>query len=269
MNFKLDSNYEVVIKVQNLVKVYNGFKALNGVSFEVRKGEIYGLLGPNGAGKTTTLRIILGLLEPTEGLVKVFNFSPLKDPVKVKSLVGYVPEDVLLLETLTPKEFFEFVASIRRLNLDIANKRLNQLASAFEIKDYFNVPIASLSSGTKQKIAVISALLHDPPLLIFDEPMIGLDAKSSRILKDLMRMHVERGGTILFSTHILEVAEKLCTRIGIISKGRVIAEGTVEELRKLIHETDASLEEILLRVIEEDKLVAETVKTLREAFREQ
>ncbi|MCX8176112.1 MAG: ABC transporter ATP-binding protein, partial [Candidatus Bathyarchaeota archaeon] len=145
MSSKLN-NYSTVVEVQNLVKVFNGFKALNGVSFQVKKGEIYGLLGPNGAGKTTTLKIILGLLEPTEGLVKVFNFSPLKDPVKVKSLVGYVPEDVLLLETLTPKEFFEFVASIRSLNPEVANKRLNQLISAFEIKDYFNTPIASLSS---------------------------------------------------------------------------------------------------------------------------
>jgi ABC-2 type transport system ATP-binding protein len=256
----------VMVSVKNLVKHYGNIIALNGISFQIKGGEIYGLLGPNGAGKTTTLKIVAGLLEPTSGIVNVLGLNPVSDPVGVKRLIGYVPENPMLYESLTPKEFFEFVLSIRRLNHNMAVERLNKLIEAFSLVEYMNQPISSLSMGTKQKIAIISALVHNPPLLILDEPLNGLDARSSRILKDLLNFHIANGGAVLFSTHIMEVAEHICNRVGIIHKGLIVAEGTVSELREKIHGAGASLEEIFLKVTGQDEAIADIVKALKEAF---
>jgi ABC-2 type transport system ATP-binding protein len=238
------------------------------LSFEVKPGEIYGLLGPNGAGKTTTLKIVTGLLNLTEGDVSVFGLNPLDEAVKVKSMLGYVPENVQLYESLSIREFLQFVASIRRVEPNTANNRARELVKAFELGKYFDTPIMALSAGTKQKVAIIAALLHNPQLLILDEPMTGLDVRSSRIFKDHLTFHVQRGGAILFSTHIMEVAEHICNRVGIIDHGKLVAEGTVGELRSLIHGAGASLEEIFLKVTEEEAGVADTVRTLEEAFKE-
>lgn len=259
-------NDNVMVSVENLVKHYGNIVALNGISFQIKRGEIYGLLGPNGAGKTTTLKIVAGLLEPTSGIVNVLGLNPVSDPVGVKKLIGYVPENPMLYESLTPKEFFEFVLSIRRLDYIMANERLSRLIEAFGLIEYMNQPISSLSMGTKQKIAIIAALVHNPPLLILDEPLNGLDARSSRILKELLNFHVANGGSVLFSTHIMEVAEHICNRVGIIHKGLIVAEGTVSELREKIHGAGASLEEIFLKVTEQDEAIAEIVKALKEAF---
>lgn len=256
----------VIVSVENLVKHYGNIVALNGISFQIKRGEIYGLLGPNGAGKTTTLKIVAGLLEPTSGIVNVLGLNPVSDPVGVKKLIGYVPENPMLYESLTPKEFFEFVLSIRRLDYIMANERLSRLIEAFGLIEYMNQPISSLSMGTKQKIAIIAALVHNPLLLILDEPLNGLDARSSRILKELLNFHVANGGSVLFSTHIMEVAEHICSRVGIIHKGLIVAEGTVSELREKIHGAGASLEEIFLKVTEQDEAIAEIVKALKEAF---
>jgi ABC-2 type transport system ATP-binding protein len=257
-----------VIEVKNLVKNYGDKPAVTGLSFDVKSGEIYGLLGPNGAGKTTTLKIVTGLLNPTEGDVSVFGLSPLEEAVKVKSMIGYVPENVQLYESLSIREFLQFVASIRRVEPNTANNRARELVKAFELGKYFDTPIMALSAGTKQKVAVIAALLHNPQLLILDEPMTGLDVRSSRIFKDHLTFHVQRGGAILFSTHIMEVAEHICNRVGIIDHGKLVAEGTVGDLRNLIHGAGASLEEIFLKVTEEEAGVADTVRTLEEAFKE-
>ena len=236
------------------------------MNLEVLPGEVYGLLGPNGAGKSTTLKVVGGLLEPTSGKVKVVGFDPVKNPVEVKSRIGYVAENPVMYESLSPRDFFEFVASVRKLNQDSANRMVTQLAEAFDMSKYFDSPIATLSMGTKQKVAVIASLLHKPPLLLLDEPLNGLDARSSRILKDLMVFHTQSGGAVLFSTHIMEVAERICTRIGIIYQGRIMAEGTLSELRKMAGGNDASLEDVFLRLINEETEVADTVRTLREAF---
>jgi len=200
---------------------YGSFVAVDNVSFIVKHGEIYGLLGPNGAGKTSTLKVLIGLLKPASGRIKIFG-KPLSEEVAVKSMMGYVPEEVILMDSLTPREFLEFVASIRRLNADTINTRLGKLVSAFQLSEYFDTPIAALSKGNKQKVAVIAALLHEPQLLILDEPLMGLDAFSSKILKELLTFHAGKGGAVIFSTHIMEVAERLCTRVGIINKGRVV-----------------------------------------------
>ncbi len=262
-----------VIEVSGVVKSYGSFNALSGIDLRVMPGEIYGLLGPNGAGKTTLIKIISGLVQPTAGLVRVMGYDASRDSVKAKASIGYVPETSLLYDTLTPRDFFEFVASVRKVTAAKAAERVSTLAEAFGLGKYYDSPIATLSMGTKQKVAIIASLFHEPPLLLLDEPMNGLDAKSSRILKDLLSFHVRKnGGAVLFSTHIMEVAEHLCTRMGIIHDGRMVAEGSLEQLRSLARRegpstgTEATLEEVFLRLTHEEQEVEETVNTLREAF---
>ncbi|MEM1546596.1 MAG: ABC transporter ATP-binding protein [Candidatus Methanomethylicia archaeon] len=255
------SSYDIAVKVENLVVSYGSIMAVNGLTFQVRSGEVYGLLGPNGAGKTSTIKVLAGVLEPTSGYVEVFGY-PISNEIAVKSLIGYVPESIVLLDSLTPREFFEFIASVRKLNSKVVNLRLSQLVSAFNLKEYFDTPIAALSMGTKQKVAVIAALLHDPPLLVLDEPLNGLDARSSRILKELILIHTRKGGAVILSTHIMEIAEKLCTRVGIINRGKLIGEGTIDELKKLVKSVEGSLEDVFLKVTEQENDLREIVKAL-------
>jgi ABC-2 type transport system ATP-binding protein len=228
--------------------------------------EIYGLLGPNGAGKTTTIKIITGLMEPTSGWVKVAGFDPVKNPIEVKSRVGYVAENPILYESLSPRDFLEFVASIRRIDEIAANHMVTRLADAFNMAQYFDSPIATLSMGMKQKVALIASLFHQPPVLLLDEPLNGLDAKSSRIVKDLVSLHAQNGGAVLFSTHIMEVAEHICTRIGIISQGKIIAEGTLDQLKSTSGGKGETLEEVFLKLTNEETEVADTTRLLQEAF---
>jgi ABC-2 type transport system ATP-binding protein len=253
----------VAVSVEGLVVSYGSFVAVENLSFTVKNGEIYGLLGPNGAGKTTTIKVLVGLLEPRSGKVEIYN-TPLSDEVAAKSQIGYVPEEVVLLDSLTPREFLEFVASIRQSNRDTLNSKLERYVSAFELKQYFDTPIAALSMGNKQKVAIVAALLHDPKLLILDEPLIGLDARSSKILKELITFHAKKGGAVIFSTHIMEVAEKLCTKVGIINKGKIVGEGTVEDLRKLVRSAEGSLEDIFLKVTEQEAGMQDIIKALEE-----
>lgn len=262
-----------VIEVSNVSKAFGSFSALSEVSLRVLPGEIYGLLGPNGAGKSTLIKIINGLLQPTSGSVRVAGRDILADAVDAKSAIGYVPETSLLYDSLSPRDFFEFVTSIRKVDAPKANERVARLSDAFGLRKYYDSPIATLSMGTKQKVAIVASLLHEPPLLLLDEATNGLDAKSSRILKDLMWFHAQKnGGAVLFSTHIMEVAEHLCTRIGIIHEGRLVAEGSLEQLRRMAGgegtatDTEANLEEVFLRLTHEEEDVEETVRTLREAF---
>lgn len=247
--------------VDGLTVKYGSFVAVDNISFIVNPGEIYGLLGPNGAGKTSTLKTIIGLVQPASGRIEVYG-KPVSDEIAVKSMIGYVPEEIILMDSLTPREFLEFVASIRRLNSDTVNTRLGKLVSAFQLREYFDTPIAALSKGNKQKVAIIAALLHEPPILILDEPLLGLDAFSSKILKELMVFHAKKGGAVIFSTHIMEVAERLCTRVGIIHRGRMVGEGTVEGLRRIVKSAEGSLEEIFLKVTEQEAGVQEIVRAL-------
>jgi len=249
------------VLIEGLVVKYGSFIAVDNISFTVKPGEIYGLLGPNGAGKTSTLKVLTGLLKPASGKVEIFG-KPILEEVFVKSMIGYVPEEVILMDSLTPREFLEFVASIRRLNASMVNTRLEKLVSAFRLREYFDTPIAALSKGNKQKVAIVAALMHEPKLLILDEPLIGLDAFSSKILKELLTFHASKGGAVVFSTHIMEVAERLCTKVGIINRGRLVGEGTVDELRKLVKSAGSSLEEIFLKVTEQEAGVQEIVKAL-------
>jgi ABC-2 type transport system ATP-binding protein len=254
---------ELAVRVHGLIVNYGSFTAVDNLSFTVRTGEIYGLLGPNGAGKTSTLKVLVGVHEPSAGEIEIFN-TPFSDEVAAKSQIGYVPEEVVLLDSLTPREFLEFVVSIRQLDRDAVNSRLERLTSAFELRQYFDTPIAALSMGNKQKVAITAALLHEPRLLVLDEPLIGLDARSSKILKELITFHAKKGGAVVFSTHIMEVAEKLCTRVGIINNGRIVGEGTVDELRKLVKSAEGSLEDIFLKVTEQETGMQEIIKALEE-----
>jgi len=243
-----------MLEVRELFVKYGNFTAVKGISFDVEEGEIFGLLGPNGAGKSSTLKSIMGLVN-FEGEIKLLGE---KIGVEERNLIGYVPEEFMLIDVLTPLEFFEFIASLRKIN---SQERLFRLIYAFELEKYVNKPIASLSMGTKQKVAIIAALMHDPKLLILDEPLNGLDAKSSRILKEMMKRHVEKGGAVLFSTHIMEIAEKLCDRIAVINKGEIVAMGTIEELRKKA-EVEGNLEDIFLKLTGEDEYIRGVVDAL-------
>jgi len=266
MQRKSGSSPLPLIETSALTKQFGSVLALSEVNLRVMQGEVYGLLGPNGAGKTTTIKSVLGLLEPTSGWIKVVGLDPVKKPIEVKSKIGYVAENPIVYDSLSPRDFLEFVASIRKTDKAITNELIAQLANAFEMAQYFDSPIATLSLGMKQKVALIASVIHQPPVLLLDEPLNGLDAKSSRIVKELIGFHAQKGGAVLFSTHIMEVAQQVCTRIGIIHQGKVIAEGTLDELRCKTEDSGGTLEEVFLKLTHEESEVADTMRMLREAF---
>ncbi len=263
---KLGLASEPLIETSGLTKRFGSVQAVTDLNLRIMPGEIYGLLGPNGAGKSTTIKTVLGLLEPTSGWIKVAGFDPSKNPIEVKSKIGYVAENPIVYDSLSPRDFLEFVASIRKIDPVKANELVTGLANAFGMTEYFDSPIATLSLGMKQKVALIASFVHQPTVLLLDEPLNGLDAKSSRIVKDLVSFHAQKGGAVLFSTHIMEVAEQVCTRIGIIDQGRVIAEGTLDQLRSKTKDQTGNLEEVFLKLTHEESEIAQTTKTLREAF---
>lgn len=265
-----------MVEATSLSKDYGPVKALSNLNLKLVPGEIYGLLGPNGAGKSTLIKIIAGLLTPTSGTLRVLGVDPSVDAAGVKSKIGYVSENSTLYDSLTPRDFFEFVSSIRKTDPKIASEKIKTLVPAFGIDQYYDSPIATLSMGTKQKISIISALLHEPPLLLLDEPLNGLDARSSRIVKDIISLHARRNhGAVLFSTHIMEVAENVCDRIGIIYQGRIVAEGSLDDLRRQTRSADGqstresqkeTLEEVFLKLTHEQEEILETINSLRSAF---
>ncbi len=249
--------------VSELSVVYGERKAVDRLSLTVRPGEIYGLLGSNGAGKSSTIKSIVGLVPPASGRIRVFGLDVERDALRVKERVGYVPESSMLYEALTPREFLEFVASVRRIPTETASQRATAYMNAFRLEREFDEPIASLSMGTRQKVLIVAALLHQPPLLVLDEPLHSLDPRSVRIMKDLLARYVvggERG--VLFSTHTMEIAEQLCHRVGILDHGVLRAEGSIATLRERGARGDASLEEVFLRLTREDEGLDEAVRTL-------
>jgi ABC-2 type transport system ATP-binding protein len=251
------------LALDGLTVAYGGPPAVKGLSLEVRPGEIYGLLGSNGAGKSSTIKAVVGIVRPAAGRVSVFGFDPVTEGVETKSRVGYVPETSLLYESLTPREFLEFVASVRRLPPAPAAERGQALVAAFRLEEEYDRPIATLSNGTRQKVLVVAALLHQPPLLVLDEPLNHLDPRAVRLVKDLLIRYVADGGRgVLFSTHTMEVAERLCTRVGILDRGVLRAEGTLPDLRERSAHGDATLEEIFLGLTEEAGEVRAAVDSL-------
>jgi ABC-2 type transport system ATP-binding protein len=244
---------------------YGERSAVDRLSLAVRPGEIYGLLGSNGAGKSSTIKAIVGLVPPAAGRIRVFGIDAVGDGLRAKERIGYVPETSLLYEALTPREFLEFVASIRRLCAASASHRASAYASALRLDSEFDEPIAALSNGTRQKVLLIAAFLHQPPLLVLDEPLNSLDPRSVRIMKELLGRYVTGSGRgVLFSTHTMEIAQQLCHRVGILDRGVLRAEGTLAGLRERGAHGDASLEEIFLRLTEEASGLDAAVRALEE-----
>jgi ABC-2 type transport system ATP-binding protein len=258
------NNNENILVIKNLKKYFKDVKAVDDITFFIKPGEIYGLLGPNGAGKTTAIKNILGLLEPDSGAIEIMGLDPQKNNQEIKTVIGYVSEEPLLYKSLTPIELFDFIVSIRNLDAVEITKKVKDLLDSLEATEYANSPIVTLSKGNRQKIQIIASLIHDPELLILDEPLAGLDARSSRVVKDILKIHKNNGGAILFSTHIMEIAEDICDRIGILNHGKLVAEGTLEELRTAAHEAGAaSLEDIFLKLTEEEESIKQVLEKLR------
>jgi ABC-2 type transport system ATP-binding protein len=223
-----------------------GRPAVDGLDLTVARGEFYALLGPNGAGKTTTLRMVAGLLAPDAGRIEVLGVDLATDPAAAKRRIAYLPDDPMLYGKLKPVEYLEFVAGLWGIDGKAAEPRARELLAWLDLDKHAHELTEGFSRGMKQKLALAGALIHDPELLILDEPLTGLDAGAARQVKDLLLSHVARGGTVILTTHILEVAERLAQRIGIIQHGRLIAEGTLDELR--VATPGATLEEMFLRL---------------------
>ncbi|MGX9217739.1 ABC transporter ATP-binding protein [Massilia varians] len=223
-----------------------GRPAVDGLDLEVRRGELYALLGPNGAGKTTTLRMVTGLVAPDAGRIEVLGIDLAQAPLDAKRRMAYLPDDPMLYGKLKPTEYLEFVAGLWGVEARAAEPRARELLDWLDLSPHAHELTEGFSRGMKQKLALAGALIHEPELLILDEPLTGLDAAAARQVKDLLLSHVAKGGTVILTTHILEVAERLAQRIGIIREGRLIAEGTLAELRE--RTSGGSLEDVFLQL---------------------
>ncbi|MBI2796931.1 MAG: ABC transporter ATP-binding protein [Gemmatimonadetes bacterium] len=237
-----------MIEIRGLTKRYGSFTAVDGIDLLVPSGEVFGFLGPNGAGKTTTMRMIAGILRPTGGSVRVAGIDLLADPVGAKSRLGFIPDRPFIYEKLTGTEFLRFVAGLYDQEGAHVEHRGRELLALFDLEEWRDELVESYSHGMRQKLIISSAFIHRPDVIVVDEPMVGLDPKAAKILKDLFREYVRRGHTIMMSTHTLEVAETMCDRIGIIQGGRMRASGTMEELRRGAAGDGQGLEEIFLRL---------------------
>lgn len=234
-----------MLNIINYTKTYGDKKAVNNLSLHIAPGEIYGFIGHNGAGKTTTLKAIAGILQFNEGDILVDGESVKKNPLSCKKKIAYIPDNPDLYEFMTGIKYLNFIADIFGVDEDKRQERIRKYADLFEITGDLAQPISAYSHGMKQKLAIVSAWVHEPKLIIMDEPFVGLDPKASHLLKGMMREFCDNGGAIFFSTHVLEVAEKLCDKVAIIKKGELIKAGTMEEVKG-----DTSLEEVFLELEE-------------------
>lgn len=232
-----------MLKIENLTKTYGQKKAVDNLSLEIENGHIYGFIGHNGAGKTTTLKSIAGIMEFDQGNIYIDNKSIKEEPLACKKVMAYIPDNPDLYEYLTGIKYLNFIADVYGVNQAERTDRIKKYGDMFELTDSLGEPISAYSHGMKQKLAVISALIHEPKLIIMDEPFVGLDPKASHLLKGLMRDLCDRGGAIFFSTHVLEVAEKLCDKIAIIKAGKLVVSGNTQDVIG-----DDSLEEVFLEL---------------------
>ena len=237
---------QAALMVRGLAKSF-GRKVVEGLDLCIRPGEFYALLGPNGAGKTTTLRMIAGLMRPDAGSISVFGRNVLADPLGAKAVMAWIPDEPLLYDRLSPLEYLAFVAGLWRVDADLAKSRAEELLDTLGLWPHRNERCEGFSRGMKQKTVLAGALIHDPKFLLLDEPLTGLDAGSARLVKDILRKHVEGGAAIILTTHILEVAERLASRIGILSGGRLMAEGDLPGLREQAG-VSGSLEDVFLHL---------------------
>lgn len=241
-----------MIKIDKVSKTYNGkTKAVDNISIEVKEGEIFGFLGPNGAGKTTTIKMMTGIISPDEGEIDINGKSIIRQPLEAKKEFGFVPDSPDMFLRLKGIEYLNFMGDIYGIDSESRKERIEKLALEFEMREALGDKIQSYSHGMRQKIVIMGVLIHDPNVWILDEPMTGLDPKSSFKLKEMMREHADNGNCVVFSTHVLEVAEKVCDRVAIINKGKIMFCGTLEELRKEKNAND-SLEKMFLEMIENE-----------------
>ena len=236
-----------VLKIENYTKIYSGTKkAADNISLTVESGDIYGFIGHNGAGKSTTIRAVVGVLDFTDGEIYIDGHSVKTEPLECKKITAYIPDNPDLYENLTGIQYLNFIADVFDIDAATRQERIKEYADKLEITDALGDPISSYSHGMKQKVAIISALIHEPKLMVMDEPFVGLDPKAAFMLKEIMRDMCKRGAAVFFSTHVLDVAEKLCNKVAIIKGGKLITQGTMEELVG-----DKSLEEVFLEEINE------------------
>ncbi len=237
-----------MIRAVGLTKLYNKLTAVDSLSLEVPAGQLFGFLGPNGAGKTTTIKMFTGLLRPTRGTAFIGDYDIQADPVQAKRLGGYVPDNPFLYEKLTGQEFLSFMGDLYGVSNSRKEQRIESLLRLFDLEDKAHEIIQGYSRGMRQKIALAGVLIHEPKALFLDEPTVGLDPKSARLMKDILRELCNRGTAVFVSTHILEIAERMCDRVGIINKGKLVAIGTMEELKASAASEAKSLEDIFLEL---------------------
>jgi ABC-2 type transport system ATP-binding protein len=241
-----------MIQAHDLTKTFGSLVAVDHLNLDIRAGEFFAFLGPNAAGKTTTIKLLTGLMRPTEGRAIIGGFDIQKQPMEAKKLIAFVPDFPFAYEKLDPEEFLMFVGEIYGMSRAVIRERSDELFERFNLQEFRNKLIESLSHGTRQRVVLSSALLHDPKVIIIDEPMVGLDPRSARIVKDALKERARNGATVFLSTHQLSVAEELADRIGIINNGRLVAMGTLEQIRKQ-RGADNSLESIFLELTREDE----------------
>ncbi len=249
-------SYSFAVELKGVVKHYNGITAVDNVDLTIHTGEIFGLLGPNGSGKSTTLKMLIGLVQPDSGSVNVMGIDVQKDPVAIKQQIGYVPESPRLYEFLTGIEYLDFVGDIYGIPTEEKKVRITEYLKALQLAGREGDMINGYSEGMKQKIALISAFLHRPKLLILDEPLNALDPRSARIVKDFLHKLKAQGVTTIMSTHVLEIAQAVCDRIGIMVQGEILALGNMNELRQMSKLPDSGLEDIFLKLTGTDDIRA-------------
>ncbi len=237
-----------MIVLSKLTKRYGEFTAVDAIDLQIDRGQIFGLLGPNGAGKTTTLRMIAGILEPDGGSVRIAGHDIVREPLAARRVLGFVPDRPFVYEKLTGAELLRFAAGLFGLEGPEVERRIDQLLGLWDLTSWRDQLVESYSHGMRQKLIISSALVHQPDVLVIDEPMVGLDPRSARLLKDLLRSYADGGGTVLLSTHTLELAEVLCDRLAVIDHGRVVAGGSMADLRSAAATEEAGLEEVFLRI---------------------
>ncbi|TMD14504.1 MAG: ABC transporter ATP-binding protein [Chloroflexi bacterium] len=237
-----------MLTAKSLTKRYGALTAVDRLDLEIGRGELFGFLGPNGAGKTTTIKMLVGLLRPTSGMASVAGFDLLRQGEAAKARIGYVPDTPVLYERLTGREFLEFSGDLYHVPRATRDRRIDALLQLFDLKDRGHDFLSSYSRGMRQKISLAAALLHDPQVLFLDEPTVGLDPRSARQMKDILIDFCREGKTVFLSTHILEIAERMCTRVAIVNHGAVVAEGTLDQLRTMVRSDGQSLEQIFLQL---------------------
>ena len=236
-----------MIKFENLTKIYRGLRAVDNINLMVPQGTVFGFIGPNGAGKTTTIKMMVGVLRPTKGTIIINGMDIAKEPTKIKGVIGFIPDRPFLYEKLSGLEFLKFKAGLYGISKNSIDARISNLLTIFDLSDWANELIESYSHGMKQRLIIAAAIMHDPKLIVVDEPMVGLDPKGAKLVKKIFVERAGKGSTVFMSTHTLSLAQEICERIAIVDKGRILACGTYEDLKRQA-DTEENLESIFLRL---------------------